>query len=92
MEHHDRKLFEEELTTEVLSARVNAFSETKRRILDAIDFRIENIKEIYTLSDDFSDTTSDLIRKSRLNELETLRSHISGMVIEIDEQETNTLK
>lgn len=77
---------------EAPSPRVQAFSETKRRVIEALDFRIEMLTtSAKTLSEaaaagKYNDSSlgSQLNRAEdagRLDELESFRSYVKGMVI-----------
>lgn len=66
--------------------RLQAFSETKRRIVDAIDHRIDMLKTLISnLENEGHRIGYQLIiteNAGRLDELETFRKFVKGMVIE----------
>lgn len=85
--HHNKETFETELVDEVNSARVRGFGETKRRVIEAMDYRIARLTESLDVLNRQPEKVRSVIddMQSRVDELETIRNYVKGMVIKVEE-------
>lgn len=85
-EHHDKIKMENELHTEVLNAKVEGFTETKRKVVEALDYRIARTQESLEVLNRKEEKVQSVIddMESRVDELETFRNYVKGMVIKAD--------
>lgn len=87
--HHNKETFENEIVDEVNSGRVRGFAECKRRVTEALDFRIDAIiktLEVLEKNNKITYVTEDY--RSKLDELETFRNYVKGMVVKVDEDQS----
>lgn len=71
-----------------MSTKITGFTEAKRRVVDAIDFRLDGLKRDRDLlavngrGDHFG-------YENRIDELETIRAFVKGMVVKVDDSDQN---
>lgn len=70
------------------SSKLQTFSETKRRVVDAIDFRLKSLRTNVRVMSETATVPTSLLEdwSSRIDELESLRSYVKGMVIKVDDK------
>lgn len=87
--HHNVDTFENELVDEIGSARVRAFASTKRQVLEALDYRLARLNDsLEVLQKNREKFESNYLfddMESRIDELETFRNYVKGMVIKVEE-------
>lgn len=61
-----------------MAKKVEGFMEAKRRVVRAIDFRLKNLRSVVKVT-----KTGYFASECRIDELETLRSFVKGMVVKV---------
>ena len=83
--HHDKDKFRNELV-EAAGGKVMGFMEAKRRVVDGLDYRLERLQEslaVLKREGNSQDLVVDM--ESRIDEVETFRAHIKGMVTKVED-------
>jgi tryptophanyl-tRNA synthetase len=83
--HHDKDRFRRELV-ESARGKVVGFMEAKRRVVEGLDYRLERLQEslaVLKKEGNSQDLVVDM--ESRIDEVETFRAHLKGMVTAVDD-------
>lgn len=87
--HHDFEFFKKEIARVITEARIRGFSETKRRVTEALDYRISQLSEgIDALKENHECVSVVEDYDIRRDELYSIRAFIRGMVVEVNEKST----
>lgn len=83
-EHHDKIRLETELAQEIRDERLFEFTQTKHRVIEAIDYRLAKAeKSLSVLREKNGPANAIEDLQSRHDELETLRTFVKGMVTKV---------
>lgn len=83
-EHHDLGRFKTELAAAV-GPKIEGFTECKRRVVEAFDYRLDRMNESLAVLRKNPEKVRSVIddMESRVDELESFRSYVKGMVTRV---------
>ena len=86
-DHHDKIKMESDLVDSINSGRVSGSTSTKRQIVEALDYRVNRLTESLEVLRKNGNQVQSVIddMESRVDELETFRHYVKGMVFKADE-------